>query len=118
MFETKNREICQLAKKTRFTVLEIYYTEVKSKKGTELSKSTFIGLRAGLNRYINEPPYNETIIMTAPVFSTSNRMMASVLNRVKKGGGRITKHKQTVSDMAFLPRVETAYKNCNYLLLS
>ena len=73
--------------------LEVYYTEIKSVKGHALSKSSFVGIRSGINRHINSPPFKRnTTIMQAPEFSTSNKMFISVLKKSKQEGNDRTHH--------------------------
>ena len=94
----KSEDFETLPLQTLNKLLEVYYAEVKSIKGTELSKGTFVTLRAGLSRHINSPPYKRNIvIMSAPEFSTSNRMFAAVLKKGKKQGNDQAKHFPPIS---------------------
>lgn len=66
----------ELAKK-----LKQFYAEASSYDGKEYTKSSLIGLRAGINRYLQYPPYNkEFSIISSPAFSMANEVL---LGRIK-----------------------------------
>jgi len=46
----------------------------------DYSKSSFLGIRAGINRHLNSPPYNKNInIVYSPKFASSIKMFNAVL---------------------------------------
>ena len=56
-------------------LLRKLYGTVLSKKGTPYSKSGMINLRAGINRYLQSPPFNHTIdIMNDAQFLPANKV--------------------------------------------
>ena len=63
-----------------------------------LSKSTFAGIRAGLTRHLQGPPFKRKFtIMNAPAFTSSNRMFLSVLKRIKHDGKDQASHYPSIS---------------------
>ena len=80
-------------------LLEVFYTEVKSKDGNDLAKSTFFNIRAGICRHMRNPPYQRNfIIMNSPEFASSNRMFVSLLKRLKESGKDESKHYAAISE--------------------
>ncbi|CAC5417706.1 unnamed protein product [Mytilus coruscus] len=59
--------------------LREFYAEVRSTDGNFYSKSTFVGIRASINRHLRAPPFNKTYaLMDKSSFSKSNQMFANV----------------------------------------
>ena len=53
--------------------LRLFYAEARNKDGGNYSRSTLLGFRNGLERYLNNPPYKKGIhIATDPAFQQSN----------------------------------------------
>ena len=64
-------------------LLLVFYPEIRSETGQRLSKSTMVGIRSGISRYLESPPYNRNVCISSnPEFATSNKMFFSV--RLKK----------------------------------
>ena len=56
-------------------LLRKLYGTVLSKKGKEYSKSGFVNLRAGLNRYLQDPPFKHTLdLMNTRIFLQANKV--------------------------------------------
>ena len=56
--------------------LRRFYAEARTKKGEDYSKSTLLGFRHSIERYLNAPPLNRGLkISTDPRFSRSNLML-------------------------------------------
>jgi len=67
--------------------LEIFYTEVRRQNGKDYSKSTLIGIRAGLNRHLMNPPFRRNInIIHSPNFASSARMLYAVVKNISLKG--------------------------------
>ena len=67
--------------------LSRFYSEVRSAQGDVLSHSTLSGIRAGIGRHLQNPPFNRQIRITqSEKFAVSNRMFKSVLSNNKKLG--------------------------------
>ena len=60
--------------------LRLFYAEARNKDGENYSRSKLLGLRNGLNRYLNNLPYKKGIhIATDPAFQQSNQMLDAKL---------------------------------------
>ena len=56
--------------------LRLFYAEARNKDGENYSRSKLLGLRNGLNRYLNNLPYKKGIhIAIDPAFQQSNQML-------------------------------------------
>ena len=74
--------------------LRLFYTEVKSQDGNDHSKSTWLGLRYGLKRYLNSPPYKKSITVAGnPDFENSNVDLNPKLKSLKQRGKENVHHK-------------------------
>lgn len=74
--------------------LRLFYAEVKNLDGNDYSKSTLLGLRYGLERYLNSPPHNKGIrICENPEFAKSNVVLNAKLKSLKQSGKENVKHK-------------------------
>jgi hypothetical protein len=74
--------------------LRLFYTEVKNQDGNDYSKSTLLGLRYGLERYLNSPPHNKGITISGnPEFKKSNVVLNAKLKSLKQGGKENVQHK-------------------------
>ncbi|XP_046559097.1 uncharacterized protein LOC124268121 [Haliotis rubra] len=75
------------------TYLRSFYAEVRNGRGEMYSKSTFVGLRAAINRHLRSPPYERDInIMNDKDFHTTNNVFISMVRKMKKEGLDKTKH--------------------------
>ncbi|CAB4002096.1 Hypothetical predicted protein [Paramuricea clavata] len=74
--------------------LRLFYAEVKNQDGDDYSKSTLLGLRYGLERYLNSPPHNKGITISGnPEFKKSNVVLNTKLKSLKQGGKENVQHK-------------------------
>lgn len=74
--------------------LRLFYAEVKNKEGQDYSKSTLLGIRNGLERYLNSPPHNKGITITGnPAFKRSNIVLNAKVKLLKQQGKENIKHK-------------------------
>ena len=75
-----------------------FYAEARSQKGDEYSRSTLLGLRNSIERFLNNPPYKRGIRITGnPDFQMSNRMLDAKLKKLKKEGKENTLHKPAMN---------------------
>ena len=91
--------------KTLDQYLRHFYFEVKNKQGDDCSKSTLIGLKHGIERYLNCPPYNRGLNMSGnPAFKMSNSILNAKIVSLKKQGKEKVVHKPVleVEDLAKL----------------
>lgn len=75
----------QSIKKTELnTVLRQFYGSIRTTKGELYSISSYLGLRAGLNRYINEPPVSRLWnLMQDPEFTSANNVFKGVVKEIR-----------------------------------
>lgn len=77
--------------------LRIFYAEARSKNGDNYSRSTLLGFRNGIERFLNNPPHKKGIhIATDPEFQQSNQMLDAKLKNMKKNGQENIKHKPCI----------------------
>lgn len=89
----------QLVKKTELnTVLRQFYGSIRTSKGELYSISSYLGLRAGLNRYINEPPVSRSWnLMQDPEFIPANNVFKGVVKEIRRAGKDKTTHHPPIS---------------------
>jgi len=76
--------------------LRLFYAEARNKDGANYSRSTLLGFRNGLERYLNNPPYKKGIhIATDPAFQQSNQILDAELKDMKQGEQNV-KHKPAI----------------------
>ena len=75
--------------------LSQFYTEARSKKGEEYSKSSLITFRNAVERHLNNPPYNRSLKLNSSTFSNSNRMLNAKIKSLKQQG-KENVHKQAI----------------------
>ena len=77
--------------------MRLFYAEARNKDRENYSRSTLLGFRNGLERYLNNPPYKKGIpIATDPAFQQSNQMLDAKLKDMKKHGKQNVKHKPAI----------------------
>ena len=92
-----NGDIGQKTKAELDANLRLFYAEARNKDGGNYSRSTLLGFRNGLERYLNNPPYKKGIhIATDPAFQQSNQMLDAKLKEMKKQGEQNVKHKPAI----------------------
>ena len=76
-----------------------FYAEVKNQQGEDYSKSTLIGLKHGLERYLNCPSYNRGLSKSSNLaFKTSNSVLNAKIVSLKKQGKENVVHKPVLKD--------------------
>ncbi|XP_059912177.1 uncharacterized protein LOC132461148 [Gadus macrocephalus] len=74
-------------------ILRDFYATVRNGKGQTYGLSSFIGLRAGINRYINDPPLSLSwCLIKNTDFTTSNNVFTGVVKTMRKKGLDTTVH--------------------------
>ena len=85
------------------TNLRRFYAEDRSKSGDVYSKSTLLGFRHGIERYLNTPPLNKGLKLTSdPRFKRSNKMLNATVVSLKRQGKENVKHKPAIENEEFL----------------
>ncbi len=92
-----NGDIAVQSKEELDANLRLFYAEARTKDGGNYSRSTLLGFRNGLERYLNNPPHKKGIhIATDPAFQQSNQMLDAKLKDMKKHGEQNVKHKPAI----------------------
>ena len=83
-----------------------FYGEARSQTGEEYSRSTFLGIRNALERYL--ATYDRHIKITKnPVFRRSNKMLESKLKRLRREGKENVQHKPVI-EQADLVKIQNS----------
>ena len=78
--------------------LRLFYAEVRNRDGADYSKSTLLGFRNGIERYLNGPPHNKGIqISSSPAFKKSNLMLDAKIKNLKQRGKENIQHKPPIA---------------------
>ncbi|XP_049889953.1 zinc finger MYM-type protein 2-like [Epinephelus moara] len=85
-------------------VLRQCYGSVRTTKGELYGISSYVRLRAGLNRYINEPPISRSWnIMQDAEFTQANNVFKGVVKQIRRAGkDRTTHHPAITPDQLIL----------------
>ena len=79
--------------------LRRFYAEARTQKGEQYSKSTLLGFRHGIERYLNSPPYNKGLQLASDSrFVRSNQMLDAQLINLKRGGKGNVTHKPAIEE--------------------
>ena len=85
------------------TNLRRFYAEARNKSGDAYSKSTLLGFRHSIERYLNAPPLNKGLKLTSdPRFKRSNEMLNATVISLKRQGKENVKHKPAIENEDFL----------------
>lgn len=77
--------------------LRRFYAEARTKDGTLYSRSSLLGLRNAIERYLNNPPLNRGISITKGTdFQSSNKLLQSQIKLNKRENKENTKHKPPI----------------------
>ncbi|XP_061572839.1 activating transcription factor 7-interacting protein 1 isoform X2 [Cololabis saira] len=76
-----------VSKKELNDILREFYGTVRNFKGDLYGLSSYTGIRAGLNRYVSDPPLSLSwCLLKDKEFKTSNNVFAGVVNMLRKNG--------------------------------
>lgn len=79
-----------------------FYGTVRNCKGELYGLSSYIGLRAGLNRYVNDPPLGLSwCLLKDTEFTTSFNVFTGVVKMLRKKGLDTTVHHTSITDADF-----------------
>ena len=79
--------------------LRLFYAETRNKEGGNYSRSTLLGFRNGIERFLNNPPFKKGIhIATDPAFQQSNQMLDAKLKNMKQQQEESVKHKPCIEN--------------------
>jgi len=106
--------------------LRRFYAEARTQKGEQYSKSTLLGFRHGIEKYLNSPPYNIGLQLASDSrFVRSNQMLDTQLINLKRSGKENVTNKPAIEkdhlqqlkasgDFRFLP-LSRCYKMCGFI---
>ena len=76
------------------SLLRQFYGTVRSKKGEEYTKTSYLNIRNAINRYLTSPPFNLQINITHDKeFQAANQVFSGILKQLRVEGKDQTKHK-------------------------
>ena len=79
--------------------LRRFYAEARTQKGEPYSKSTLLGFRHAIERYLNAPPYNKGLqVASDPRFMRSNQMLDAQLINLGRNGKENVTHKPAIEE--------------------
>uniref|UniRef100_A0A4W5P5V1 ZMYM2-like/QRICH1 C-terminal domain-containing protein n=1 Tax=Hucho hucho TaxID=62062 RepID=A0A4W5P5V1_9TELE len=78
-------------------LLRDFYCSVRRGKGGEYCIPSYIGIRAGVNRFINLPPLSRSwCLMKDSEFTSSNNVFIGVLKKIRREGRDKTTHPKVI----------------------
>lgn len=81
------------------TNLRRFYAEARNKSGEVYSKSTLLGFRQSVERFLNAPPLNKGLKLSSdPRFKRSNEMLNAQVVNLKRQGKENVKHKPAIEN--------------------
>lgn len=93
-----NIDLQSVEKSELNTVLRQFFGSIRTTKGELYSISSYLGLRAGLNRYINEPPVSRSwSLMQDQEFTSANNVFKGVVKEIRRAGKDKTTHRPPIS---------------------
>ena len=79
--------------------LRQFYAEARTQKGEPYNKSTLLGFRHAIERYLNAPPYNKGLQLASdPRFMRSNQMLDAQLINLRRNGKENVTHKPAIEE--------------------
>ena len=79
--------------------LRRFYAEARTQKGEPYSKSTLLGFRHGIERYLNAPPHSKGLQLASdPTFFRSNEMLDAQLVNLRRSGKENVTHKPAIEE--------------------
>ena len=79
-------------------LLRRFYGAVRTAKGELYGISSYMGIRAGLNRHLNEPPISRSFCLMKDVeFTAANNVFAGVVKKLRKEGLDQTTHHPAIT---------------------
>ncbi|KAJ4946437.1 hypothetical protein JOQ06_024104 [Pogonophryne albipinna] len=81
------------------SLLRQFYGSVRNTKGQQYAISTYVGLRAAVNRFINDPPYSRAwCLMKDNEFTTSNNVFSGLIKSLRRAGQDKTEHHPAITN--------------------
>ena len=80
-----DKEFENLDASTLHERLMVFCGSLRTKQGTEYSRSALIGIRSAISRHLNGPQFNQQFkIMTDQAFITSNHVLLGLIKLLKR----------------------------------
>ncbi|CAB1326682.1 unnamed protein product [Coregonus sp. 'balchen'] len=81
------------------SMVEYFYGNVGNGKGEQHSRSSYLPLRSGLNRFLNDPPIGRSwCLMKDTEFTTSNHVFLGNIKQLRRQGKYITNSHPPITD--------------------
>ena len=94
-----NDELSTKSKEELNENLRLFYAEARNKEGGNYSRSTLLGFRNGIERYLNNPPHKMGLhIATDVAFQQSNQILDAKLKNMKQQGQESVQHKPCIEN--------------------
>lgn len=94
--------------------LRLFYAEIKTQDGKDYSRSTLLGIRNGLERFLNGPPHNKGITIAGnPTFKRSNIVLNAKIKSLKQQGKQSVKHKPALEAEDLVKLKTSDVLNCS-----
>ena len=108
-----SKNLHEMSKKELDKNLRYFYAEARTRGGALYSRSSLLGLRNAIERYLNNPPFNRGISITKRTeFQSSNKLLQSMIKLNKRENNENTKHKTQTSHPSSRPsKVEVVKYN-------
>ena len=88
------RSLHEMTNKELDNYLRHFYAEARTKDSEPYSRSSLLGIRNAIERYLNNPPLNRGISITKGIdFQASNKLLQSQIKLNKRENKENTKHK-------------------------
>ena len=85
-----------------------FHAETRTRKGEPYSKSTLLGLRHGIEQYLNAPPHSKGLQLASdPTFFPSNQMLDAELVNLRRNGKENVTHKPAFEEQ-HLKQIKTS----------
>ena len=79
-------------------ILREFYGSARNSQGQHYSISSYVGLRAGINCYVNDPPLSRAwCLMQDTEFTTSNNVFSRVIKSLRRAGHNKTEHHAVIT---------------------
>ena len=104
-----SKNLHEMSKKELDKNLRYFYAEARTRGGALYSRSSLLGLRNAIERYLNNPPFNRGISITKGTeFQSSNKLLQSMIKLNKRENNENTKHKTQNTN---LPSQQQTFKS-------
>uniref|UniRef100_A0A668AW89 ZMYM2-like/QRICH1 C-terminal domain-containing protein n=1 Tax=Myripristis murdjan TaxID=586833 RepID=A0A668AW89_9TELE len=80
-------------------ILREFYGAVRNSQGQHYAIGSYIGLRAGINRYMNDPPLSQAwCLMQDTEFTSSNNVLSGLIKTLRRAGHDKSQHHPAITE--------------------